>query len=185
MDNVEWEVAAQTDDSLELRGPVIPWSGVRLVRRIALKPPGVSVIETIFNASAQAQTWAVWAVAQFPVPGWATFPPEDSKRVKTLRASPPRLDRGRLRFDGNSKWKVGAPGVEGWGEYRADSWTQTCRDMLKPHTTLMHPDDCILEGWSKRDPNYMELEWLGLIVTLKPGEEWMFETTWIISQSLT
>ncbi len=178
MDNVEWEVAAQTDDSLDLRGPVIPWGGVRLGRRIALKTPGVSVGETIFNASAQPQTWAVWTVAQFPIPGWATFPSKDSKRVKALHASPPRLDRGRLRFSGISKWKVGAPGVEGWGEYRADAWPQTFRAVFAPHSTLPHPDDCGLEAWSNSDPDYMELEWLGPIVTLKPGDEWTFETRW-------
>lgn len=191
MDNVEWDVAAQTEDSLDLRGPVIPWSGVRLGRRIALKTPGVfetpgvSISETILNASAQPQTWAVWAVAQFPVPGGATFPSKDSKRVKTLRASPPRLDQGRLRFSGNSKWKVGALGVEGWGEYRADGWPQTFRAVFPAHPTLPHPDDCNLEAWSNSDPDYMELEWLGPIVALKSGEEWTFETTWIISQPLT
>ncbi len=178
MDNVEWEVAAQAEDSVDLRGPIIPWGGVRLGRRIALKTPGVSVSETILNASAQPQTWAVWAVAQFTVPGWVTFPSAASKRVKSLRASPPRLDRGRLRFSGDSKWKVGAPGVEGWGKYRADAWPQTFHAVFAPHSTLPHPDDCGLEAWSNSDPDYMELEWLGPMVTLKPGDEWTFETRW-------
>ena len=193
IDSVEWEVVARTEDSLDLRGPIIPWSGVRLGRRIALTPEaqrrgqtlGVSIGETILNASAQPQTWAVWAVAQFPVPGWATFPSKDSKRVKTLHASPPRLDQGRLRFSGNSKWKVGALGVEGWGEYRADGWPRAFRAIFPPQAALPHADDCNLEVWSNSDPGYMELEWLGPIVTLKPGEEWVFETEWAISQPLT
>jgi hypothetical protein len=185
MDNVEWTVIGQTDSavgtSLHLRGPIIPWGGVQLGRQITLRAgeKKVTARESIHNAGDKTQTWAVWAVAQFPVPGWATFPGEGAR--KTLALTPPKFRRDRLHFKGDSKWKVGTLAKEGWGEYQANSWPVTFRASFPPHADLPHPDDCNLETWSNSGPAYMELEWLGPLVTLKPGESWAFETSWTVN----
>lgn len=184
MDNVEWTVIGQTDSavatSLHLRGPIIPWGGVQLGRQITLRASEakVTVRETLRNASDQPQTWAVWAVAQFPTPGWATYPPGGAR--KTLALTPPKFKRDQLYFKGDKKWKAGSLAETGWGEYRANRWDISFRASFGAHPQLPHPDDCNLETWSNSDPAYMELEWLGPLVTLKPGEEWAFETAWQI-----
>jgi len=181
MDNVEWDVLSHSEAEIELRGPIIPWSGLRLGRRLSLAAdePKVRARESMTNAGAEPQTWAVWAVAQFPVPGWAVYPAEGARRAL---APPARsFDGDRLRFVGDSKWKTGALVSEGWGEYRADSWRWTFRAAFAPHASLPHPDDCNLETWSNSAPGYMELEWLGPLVTLEPGESWEWGTEWAIA----
>ncbi len=188
MDNVQWTVIGQTDSavatSLHLRGPIIPWGGVRLGRQITLRAgeKKVAVRESIHNASDKPQTWAAWAVAQFPAPGWATYPSEGAR--KTLALTPPKFRRNRLHFKGDSKWKVGTLTKEGWGEYQAKDWAKSFRASFAPHADLPHPDDCNLETWSNTDPAYMELEWLGPLVALRPGESWVFETEWLIDSSI-
>jgi len=185
MDNVEWEVVSELDTGIDLRGPVIPWGGVRLGRRLSLAAgePKAQVRETISNATTSPQMWAVWAVAQFPVPGWAAYPPDGVRR--TLAPPAQRFDGDRLRFVGDSKWKVGALTPSNWGEYRADSWQWTFRARFASDIVLPHPDDCSLETWSNSDPDYMELEWLGPLVTLQPGESWTFETEWSLTPSFS
>ncbi|MBI3240917.1 MAG: hypothetical protein HYZ49_01320 [Chloroflexi bacterium] len=184
MDNVEWAVVGQTDSpvatSLHLRGPIIPWSGLQLSRQITLRAgeKKVAVRESIHNASDTTQTWAAWAVAQFPTPGWAVYPSEGAR--KTLALTPPKFRRDQLHFKGDKKWKTGALTSEGWGEYQAKNWAKSFRASFAPHANLPHPDNCNLETWSNTDPAYMELEWLGPLVTLKPGESWAFETEWFI-----
>ncbi|HKZ69055.1 MAG TPA: hypothetical protein VJ020_03190 [Anaerolineales bacterium] len=180
-DNVEWEVIDQSATEIELRGPVIAWSGVRLERRLALATgePQVRVLESITNESAAPRTWALWAVAQFPVPGWATYPPAGER--KTLVPPIHEFDGDCLRYIGGAKWKVGALTPNGWGEYRADPWPRTLRAGFAVHPGRPHPDDCNLETWSNSDPDYMELEWLGPLVTLQPGESWTFETEWSLA----
>jgi hypothetical protein len=180
MDNVEWEVVDQTPTAIELLGPPIPWAGVRLGRRLSLAAargePRVHVLESIANTSDVSRSWAVWAVTQFPVPGRATYPPDGGRRVLVPPAA--EFDGDCLRFVGGTKWKVGALTHAGWGAYRADSWACTFRANFAVHAGLPQPDDCTLETWSNSDPDYMELEWLGPMVTLQPGERWVFETDW-------
>lgn len=190
MDNVEWTVIGQTDSAvasaLHLRGPIISWGGVQLGRQITLRAgeKKVAVRESIHNASDTTQTWAAWAVAQFPTPGWATFPSDGAR--KTLALTPPKFRRNQLHFKGDKKWKVGTLTKEGWGEYQANDWPApaTFHASFPPHADLPHPDDCNLETWSNSGPAYMELEWLGPLVTLKPGESWIFETQWLIDSSI-
>ena len=136
------------------------------------------VRETISNATTSPQMWAVWAVAQFPVPGWATYPPDGVRR--TLVPPTQHFDGDRLRFVGDLKWKVGALTPSGWGEYRADSWQWAFHALFNPDSSVLHPDDCNLETWSNSEPGYMELEWLGPLLTLAPRESWAFETEWEI-----
>lgn len=177
MDNVEWDVVSQSETGIELRGPVIPWGGVRLGRRLTLADGAseAQVLESITNESDGPRTWSVWAVAQFPVPGWAVYPKDERK---TLTPPVRRFDGDRLRFAGDSKWKVGALTPSGWGEYRADSWQWSFRACFAADVSLPHPDGCNLETWSNSAPGYMELEWLGPLLTLAPGETWAFETGW-------
>ncbi len=178
MDNVEWEIVAQTETELELRGPVISWGGVQLGRRLALEGAGpkVRVQELMFNPGKETRTWAVWAVAQFPIPGWATYPPNGQRKILVPPAQPFHGDQ--LRFRGDAKWKVGALTAAGWGSYHADSWPAPFRVKFPVQPKRRYPDECSLETWSNTRPSYMELEWLGPLVTLAPGEGWTFETEW-------
>ena len=186
VDNVEWEVIAQTESlsaaSLSLRGPMISWGGVYFGRQITVrgKSRAVSIRETITNGSSEPRTWAVWAVAQFPVPGHAAFPPAAIKAARALHAAPPKFRGGQLRFDGKEYWKVGALSAESWAQYQAKPWPRAFRVSFPPHADLPHPDDYNLEAWNNTRPAYMELEWLGPLVTLKPGESWAMDTEWHI-----
>lgn len=180
MDTVEWEVLSDSDTKIELMGPLIPWSGVRLGRRLAVATEAarVQVTESIQNDSDSPRTWSVWAVAQMPVPGWATYPPEGNRR--TLVEPAQSFDGDRLRCVGDLKWKVGAFTREGRGEYAADSWGFKFQANFPVHYQLPHPDLCTLETWSNCGPSYMELEWLGPSVTLPPGGRWEWATEWVL-----
>lgn len=180
MDNGRWEVTARTDSGIELWGPVIPWGGVRLGRSIALDPgqPKVVVRESIQNMSSGERRWGIWAVAQFPTPGWAKFFTDSPKRARRLHERPPSFEGDRIRFAGDAKWKIGVIDRTGEAEYCADGWPRSFHAGFAPHMFQPHPDACNLEAWSNTAPAYMELEWLGPMVVLKPEESWTFETAW-------
>lgn len=180
MDNSEWEVLSDSETEIELIGPLIPWAGVRLGRRLSLAADAARVLvtESIQNAIDSDCTCSVWAVMQLPVPGWATYPLEGNRR--TLVPPAQAFDGDRLRFVGDSKWKVGAFTREGSGQYQADAWDFTLQAKFPVHYHLPHPDLCTLETWSNSDPGYMELEWMGPSLTLQPGQRWEWATEWVL-----
>jgi hypothetical protein len=179
MDNANWEVVAQAENEIDLIGPMIPWAGVRLGRHMTVAPgeARVQVTEYIRNDGDTPQSWGVWSVLQFPVPGWATYPPDGER--KTIVPPVQIFEGDRVRFKGDAKWKIGAF-TSGWGSYQADGWAHTFKANFAAHPQLPHPDLCTLETWSNSGPAYMELEWLGPTLNLHPGERWDFETEWVI-----
>ncbi len=187
MDQSEWQIIGVADSavgaSIELRSPFIAWAGVALSRRIMLKAgeSKVHVRESLHNAGQKNQTWSLWGVAQFPVPGYATFPSDAIKNIRTLHGKPREFKAKKLKFDGDSKWKVGALTSEGWGTYQAKKWSGGVTVHFPPHPNQPHADESNLEAWSNSNPDYMELEWLSPLITLKPNEMFTVETTWILN----
>ncbi len=181
MDCAEWDVIESNDSAIELLGPAISWAGVRLGRRLSLSPdaPVVQVRESMTNVSNESRTWAVWSVAQFPIPGWATYPPGDQRRSLVPPAQ--LFDGDRLRFTSDAKWKMGAYVPEGWGMYQADSWRRAFQATFGAYPQTGYPNRVNLETWSNTSPDYMELEWLGPSVTLELGQNWDWETEWRLS----
>jgi hypothetical protein len=155
---------------------------VTLSRRITLRAgeAKISIRETMLNASAANQTWALWGVIQFPVPGVATFPNDVIKNIRKLHGKPRQFKAKKLKFDGDSKWKVGALTSEGWGTYQAKGWRGGVTVRFPASPNQPHADESNLEAWSNSNPDYMELEWLSPLMILKPGEERSFETQWQI-----
>ncbi len=186
MDQSEWHIVGVADSaaatSIELRSPLIKWAGVVLNRRVTLRAREAKIFirESILNASDANQTWALWGVAQFPVPGVATFPNDAIKNIRKLHGKPHEFKAKKLKFDGDSKWKVGALTSEGWGTYQAKGWRDGITVRFSASPNHPHADESNLEAWSNSNPDYMELEWLSPLMTLKPGEERFFETQWEI-----
>ena len=187
MDQSEWQIIGVADSaavaSIELRSPVIAWAGVTLSRRVTLRQSEAKIYirESVTNVSKKNQTWALWGVAQFPVPGYATFPNDVIKNIHTLRGKPHEFKAKKLKFDGDSKWKVGALTNEGWGTYQAKGWRGGITVRFPALPNQPHADNSNLEAWSNSNPDYMELEWLSPLITLKPDETFAMETTWILN----
>lgn len=185
----------RTPDGLRLTGPVSPYFGVRVIREITLSPgqAAVTIHDTFLKAKGQAAfPIGIWSISQvrgdstiyLPLdthglfPGLGFTPLGDSKKPM-----PNWQSRGGLLAvtrPSNIGTKVGVDDRAGWAAclYHGNLLF-TERFTHEPKAT--YPDKGVdAEVFTNGDDSqaYMELEVLGPLVTLKPGQTLTRQITW-------
>ena len=175
---------------LSLQSEVDPSSGMRLTRRIIIDPleARFEVENTLSKVEGQAITAAVWVVTQLKSP-LRMYIPHDSasgRCEKQYPELPPdfRQENGLVSFsrDRLQDHKVGsnAESLLWTGE------TQTLRMGQKRIPGAAYPDnDSSVEIFTCAEMDYVELEMLGPLVILKPGDASSLKVTYTLERTRT
>ena len=163
--------------------------GIRFEREIALDRAGagITITNTMRNVSSTPRTWGVWQITQLADPTVAVMPRSRTGRMPAgfHVIQPPekgavQADRNEVRFRRSPRvpGKIGGDARGGWlaADVGADRFT--CSTAVEPNATYCD-GGCPLEIWSNPDPlKYMELELLGPVRTLGPGETATLVVRW-------
>ena len=183
-------------DGVRVEAPV---DGAGLVKALEVRPEGEdwAVDHELRNAGGEPITLAPWAITQLRPGGVATLPLGD--RVDGYQADRSLvlwpytdLDDPRLVFErdgvsikavpGDGPVKVGAAPGAGWVRYRLDGEVFEKRVEVRPD--LPHADRGAAVQVFARD-DFCELETLGPLVTLGPGEATTHRETWTLREGST
>jgi len=185
-------------DGLLLQAAPEPWTGIAKSLEIHLHParPQVRIVHRLSNQGPWAAQTAAWALTMFRLGGQAIFPqrqtPVDSagllpNRQLTLwpytRVNDPRLrledDFITLKADpqGKTPFKLGFFNAAGWQAYRLENALFVKRFAVFPQGAF--PDGgCNTETYCNHQ--FLELESLGPLTSLAPGETLEHTETWEI-----
>lgn len=170
---------------------------IRIVRDIALDPTGTGVTfrNTMENVGDQDVDWSVWEVTQVVVPERAElashkgghFPAgiyifkDYAPKTRVLENDGKVI---RFRWNETKNGKIGSDSPAGWA--RAVIGGELFTVSAKLESGLDYPDDgCAQEIWSNPAPDrYMELELLGPIRKLQPGDAQTLVTHWKLSRAV-
>ncbi len=175
----------------------IPHLGYQFTRDIILADTTsrVRLIERMRNISDHDITWSVWDVTQVRVPCWIAFPlsnksafpqacnvltPKGGALKQMLR----RGDIGVLRYDNlTENWTTDA--MAGWMAYIRNQLAYT-KHWATRKVGVTYPDggsDAAFYTCSKDQfGGYAEMEVMGPLVTLRPGEETQLTEDWFLSR---
>jgi len=202
LDNEHCEVQ-RSADGIVVTAPPQPQAGIQKRVAIRLTPgvPRVSIESTIRNVTDHVLTYAAWSLPML-APGGRAFvpldvgPPDAFEATRKLilwsytRLADPRYQFGDrlLRID---HWRVAAPpagqsgrrddeskigsdSAQGWVAYLLD---RTLLVKRFPHPPGAYPDGgATIEVYSNHD--FLELEHLGPLTTIGPGEAITFPEEW-------
>lgn len=183
---------------VRLLQPVEAFTGIRKALEIRLHPqrPRVALLHCLSNLGAWSVELAPWAITQLPLGGLVRLPqPRPSSETSSLHpnrclvfwpythSDDPRLhmDDDYITLDAQpqeapAKW--GYLNQHGWVSYHWQGISFTKR--FKPQPQQPHADlGCNVEVFIK--DKYLELETLGPLVHLEPGETVTYQETWVIS----
>jgi hypothetical protein len=185
------------DQRLRITGQASKKHGIRFVREITLAPTGtqVTLTNTMENTSVQEVNWSIWEVAQVDAPDWAEIPIDLDSRLPsrysvfndaTIRERglevKGSLQRGgaslRLTRHPQKGGKIGTDAKRQWARALVQGVTFSLQGAYERGAS--YPDGgCLQEIYSNADPaKYMELELLGPVRHLVPGEKAVFTTRW-------
>lgn len=168
-------------------GEASPQSGIRFEREIALAAKGDEVIltNTMVNTSAKPVKWALWEIFQANDPIRVYLPTNISGHFADgylkMSDSLPPLDRvhGQLLLSRSptTSYKVGSDAPDIRIRAIIQGYMVSLSASLQRGT---YPDDgCTMEVYSSSDPTpYMEMELLGPLVELRPGQRTQWITRW-------
>jgi len=178
-DTAPLEARVNADRSVTLTSPVSPRLGLRTVRRIVLDPaaPVMRIATTYEKISGDPQPVAVWVIAQLrdpvavfmPVPATTIFPDGFAGPWKGPENFI-RREADWVRFTRNPA------GSHKTGNDGSDLVWAGERTLLRLHIPRVAGADythngCSVEVYTNADPvPYVELETLGPLVTLRPGD---------------
>ncbi len=169
-----------------------PWNRLAKQMDIALDGdhPALTIVHTITNESSTRLELAPWAVTQLPLGGRAALPlssTRSSNEPGSALAFWPyvRLPDPRLQMDGegisfqaephSTEFKLGYFNTEGWVCYEREGVRLTKR--FEPLPGRPHADAaCNVEIYCNN--SFFELETLGPLVTLQPGQSVHHIETW-------
>jgi len=178
-DTTPLAVRVNDDRSVTLESPVSPRFGLRAVRRLSLDPtePVMRIETTYEKISGEPVTVSVWVISQLRDPV-AVFIPVPAHSKFSTGATPTwsvpaaflQHEADWLRFtrDHAATHKTGNDGaILIWAGER-----QLLRIDLSRIADANYPDDgCSVEVYTNNDPvPYVELETLGPLKTLRPGD---------------
>jgi hypothetical protein len=170
-------------------------SGVRFEREIAMDPAGtgVRIVNRMVNTSTKPVKWAVWEIAQIDDPDYATLPlspvevhplkyypfPDNVPLAERVTVEP---DRVVIRRDTQKSAKIGsysekseASSVKAGQRFRI-----TVEDRAEPSERYPHGGGR-QEIYTNPNPDsYVELEMLGPVRDLKPGERSELRLRWTL-----
>jgi len=191
LDGAPQKVTPLPGRGIRAETPVSAHKGIRFIREIALDPTGAGVTfrNVMHNAGRKDVDWSVWEVAQIVVPQYAELPlwkrGRNSRGHYVFKGYPPAPgtlqvgpDTVRFRWNPKRSGKIGADSPSGWVRAVFAGSRLTLSAAFLPEEE--YPDDgCGQEIWSNAAPlRYMELELLGPIRSLMPGEKQALVTRW-------
>ena len=170
---------------------------VRFVREIALdaEGSGVTLKNTLTNASGKPDTWAAWEIAQTDEPSRVRLPLSKTGKFATgvyvfADAQPASLpdnvtvegDEIHIKREPKHASKVGSDSPRGWIVAEKDGIQFKIAQTLEPGKT--YPDNgCALEVYTNDGENaYIELELLGPLTTLAPKASVSLTTRWELNK---
>lgn len=187
-------------DTIEITSPEEPHTG--LVKRMSIKPTGhpgeCTVVHTIDNRGAAAVRLAPWSLtvlkeggfAALPIPARGTFPEKLLPTHPLVLWAYTDFADPRWRFlgdllllrqqaDCSSPQKAGFGSRENWGAYFAGGQVFLKRSEFVPDGD--YPDfGCSFETFTNSD--MLELETLGPMTTLEPGQTVTHVESWSIKE---
>lgn len=204
LDNSPCQAEVVDDTTVRVTGPAQPQAGIQKRIDVSLAPgePRLRLISHIKNVSDRALTYAAWSL---PVlrPGGRAFVPLDVGSPTAFDAvrrlifwsyakfSDPRyhvgdrviqIDHTRVKPAPGTQAgrredesKIGVDSAQGWAAYLLDGTLFVERF---PHDAAgQYPDGgATIEVYSNHE--FLELEHLGALTTLQPGEEIVFPEDW-------
>jgi hypothetical protein len=188
------EVKVLSNSHVRIIGRPSKKHGIRFIREISLDPklPVVNIINIIENTSSKPQSWSIWEVCQVDRPEFAAIRESKSGRFKAgyyafKGNEPARADISRdarqIRIRRNTKKgaKIGSDAQEGYA-FACRDGTDFAVSIETTHGGRYPDNGCIEEIWTNADPDqYVELEVLSPIRTIKPGERFSVKTRWSLS----
>ena len=203
LDNSACEAEVVGDATLRVTGPPQPTAGIQKRIEVALDPaaPRLRITSRLTNIADRPLTYAAWSL---PVmrPGGRAFVPQDMGSLAAFDAtrrlllwSYTRFNDPRYQFGdrlvqidhrrvmpgyagagrGSDESKVGVDSAQGWAAYLVDGALFLKRFPHDP--TGQYPDGgSTIEVYSNHE--FLELEHLGPLTTLQPGEELVLLEDW-------
>jgi Domain of unknown function (DUF4380) len=205
LDNTACEAAVQPDGSLLITGPPQPEAGIRKQVRISLaaNENRLHLHSRIENISNRPLTYAAWSLSVMQ-PGGRAFLPLDVGPLDAFDAtrrlllwSYTRMGDPRYRFGdrlaqvdqakiaparqkaenarGADESKIGVDSAQGWAAYLLGDTLYLKR--FPHHDGAIYPDGgATIEVYSNAE--FLELEHLGPLTTIQPGEAIDFPEDW-------
>ncbi len=183
----------QREQEVVLLGPVEAKTGIQKQIRLELKEGlrGLILHHRLTNFGFWMVELAPWAITQFPLGGEARFSvdaPVTSPYLPNRQItfwSYTRTNDPRLKINdqdvvisaeaGSPPFKIGSMNHQGWVSYTRRGWRFEKR--FQPQVDRIHPDmNCNTEIYVWDD--FIELETLGPIARLAPGESVEHEEVW-------
>jgi hypothetical protein len=196
--------AEVVDDALIVTGPAQPAAGIRKQIEVRLRAdaPGMRIVSRIKNVSDKPLTYAAWSLPQLRPGGRALLPLDvgpltafdavrrlilwsyaehDDPRYRfgdrlvqidhtRVQPSPPKQSGRR-----DDESKIGVDSAQGWAAYLLDGEMFLKRFPHSPGAT--YPDGgSTIEVYSSSE--FLELENLGPLTTIAPGEEIVLPEEW-------
>jgi hypothetical protein len=166
--------------------------GLLFVRELEMGPrTGVlTVQQRMRNIGPRPVEWSIWDVTQIPAPAWAFFPanPQSAHRNGIL---PLGAGQDQWKNDGGLivteyqgvSGKIGADSPSGWMVGVVGDLAYIKR-FPKRRGGASYPDqDSTVEVYtSDKTLSYIEMEVLGPLVRLEPGEETSYPETWALAK---
>lgn len=172
--------------------------GFQFVREIYLSETTsrVRIVETMKNVSDSEIEWSPWEVTQVNAPCWIAFPVDNSKfplgwaiqapEGKDMKQTTRIGNIGILEYK-NAVDKVGIDSLGGWMAYLKGTLGYV--KQWSVHTSRSdYPDDgCNAEVFTAAKAflgygGYVEMEVLGPVVKLKPGEQTQLIEDWFLTK---
>jgi hypothetical protein len=194
LDGGPHRVTVLAGGTIRVESPSSKDKGIRFTREISLNPAGLGVTfrNVMENTSDQDVEWSVWEVAQIVIPQHALLPWHAGGRNKlgyyvfkdyapapgTVTTQITKNPTVQFKWHPTRSGKIGADSPAGWVRARLKQGFFTISARFEPGQN--YPDDgCGQEIWSNAGAlQYMELELLGPIRILQPGDKQTLNTTW-------
>ncbi len=197
LDGSPWQVSVYRAGTVVMESPVSTRTGLRFRRTVMLHPARgeVRIRNVLENRGKDAVEWAIWEVAQVDDPervimpasvrggfdsGFRVFPDMPSGPGTNVSVHDGKI---HARRDPRASYKIGS------ASERSSIWCEKNGWVFGLHgpnrTVDTYPDGgCNVEIYSNPDPlPYMEMEVLGPMVRLKPGQATGMAVTWTLAHS--
>ncbi len=193
------EIICKEEEMFGIRVVTSPIShlGFRFEREIYLsdRTSRVRLVERMRNVSKCDIEWSIWDVTQVNAPCWIVFPlhitnddPKGWRRLLGPEYPDPHQvtavgNVGVLKYSGSID-KIGNGSPEGWMVYIKDQIAYIKQWGVQTVDTVYPDGGCNLEVFTadKAMGGYVEMEVLGPIVKLKPGETAQLVEDWFLSR---